>query len=237
MRNIKANGRGASPAQIKEADMAVLIRVDRNGTKYFEGNVPCSRCGGAGGADKWQFTGWKCYNCGGSGKQHGRWKEYTPEYEAKLAQRRQARREKWEAEHAEEIAQREAERKAKEEAERLAKEAAEKAISQYRGNEGDKIDEVVTYVKTAYFEARSYMGFGTETIYVHTFKDSAGNKLTWKTGTDNFRYRVNLENPNEWDEIVKAGDKVQLKGTIKGHNEYRDEKQTTLTRCKVQALA
>lgn len=222
--------------------MAVLIRVDRNGTKYFEGDVPCERCGGAGGADKWAFTGWTCYNCGGSGKQHGHWKEYTPEYEAKLAQRRQARREKWEAEHAAEIAQREAERKAKAEAaakaeaERLAKEAAEKAISQYRGNDGDKIDEAVTYLKTATYEIPSYRGFGTDIMHAHTFKDAAGNKLVWKTGTDNFRYRFN-DQTQDWDEIVKAGDMVQLKGTIKGHNEYRDEKQTTLTRCKVQALA
>jgi hypothetical protein len=28
----------------------------------------CNRCGGAGGADKWQMTGWTCYQCGGTGK-------------------------------------------------------------------------------------------------------------------------------------------------------------------------
>lgn len=28
----------------------------------------CNRCGGAGGADKWQHTGWRCFDCGGSGK-------------------------------------------------------------------------------------------------------------------------------------------------------------------------
>lgn len=27
----------------------------------------CSRCGGAGGADKWTHTGWTCYQCGGKG--------------------------------------------------------------------------------------------------------------------------------------------------------------------------
>lgn len=27
---------------------------------------PCGRCGGAGGADKWKFTGWTCYQCGGA---------------------------------------------------------------------------------------------------------------------------------------------------------------------------
>lgn len=28
----------------------------------------CYRCGGAGGSDKWKFTGWTCYQCGGHGK-------------------------------------------------------------------------------------------------------------------------------------------------------------------------
>lgn len=28
----------------------------------------CNRCGGAGQADKWAFTGYVCYDCGGSGK-------------------------------------------------------------------------------------------------------------------------------------------------------------------------
>lgn len=27
----------------------------------------CSRCGGAGGADKWAHTGWTCFDCNGSG--------------------------------------------------------------------------------------------------------------------------------------------------------------------------
>jgi hypothetical protein len=90
-----------------------LIKVDRNGTKYFMVSRPCIRCGGAGGSDKWAYTGWTCYECGGTGQGKDEIvKEYTPEYEAKLEERRANRRAKWEAEHAEEIA----EAKAKEEA-------------------------------------------------------------------------------------------------------------------------
>ena len=68
------------------------IRTDRNGTKYYA-DYTCQRCGGAGGSDKWRFTGWSCYECGGSGKSHKPMiiKEYTPEYEAKLAERRAKR--------------------------------------------------------------------------------------------------------------------------------------------------
>lgn len=63
----------------------VYVRTDKNGTKYFH-DYTCPRCGGAGGSDKWQFTGWTCYECGGSGRgvKPQVIKEYTPEYRAKL---------------------------------------------------------------------------------------------------------------------------------------------------------
>ena len=69
-----------------------LIRVDKNGTEYYA-NYTCPRCGGAGGSDKWQFTGWTCYECGGSGisARPQIYKKYTPEYEAKLNERRAKR--------------------------------------------------------------------------------------------------------------------------------------------------
>ena len=68
------------------------IRTDRNGTKIFH-DWTCTRCGGAGESDKWIFTGRTCYECGGSGQSHkpAIVKEYTPEYEAKLKARREAR--------------------------------------------------------------------------------------------------------------------------------------------------
>ena len=205
--------------------MAILIRVDKNGTKYYEGNVPCSRCGGAGGADKWQFTGWTCYQCGGTGKMLGKYKVYTPEYEAKLEAKRKERHEKWEREHAEEIAKAEAERKAKEEAERIAREAEEqrireqKAISQHIGSVGDKIEMDVILEKNAWFDIPSFRGFGTDTMHIYTFRDENGNAIIWKTSKG-----LGIE----------SGTKVHLKGQIKEHSEYSDEKQTVLTRCKLE---
>ena len=45
----------------------------------------CSRCGGAGGSDKWKFTGWTCFDCGGSGRGPKRTESlYTAERLAKL---------------------------------------------------------------------------------------------------------------------------------------------------------
>lgn len=218
--------------------MAELIRIDRNGTKYYQGMIPCDRCDGKGiyyiGVcnDKlipsWVDQG-VCFKCGGLGKVKGKWKEYTPEYAAKLEARRKAKAEKWQQEHAEEIARQEAERKAKEEAEAKAKaeeEArikAEKAISNYVGQIGDKIDIKAIYEYSAFFNVPSfYNRFQTETIYIHNFKDAKGNKLIWKTGS-----------PIDGN-VIEKGMEVSLKGTIKEHKEYKDEKQTILTRCRVK---
>lgn len=72
----------------------VYLRTDKNGTKYYA-NYTCPRCGGAGGSDKWSFTGWTCYECGGTGESSTPVieKEYTPEYRAKLDERARKRAE------------------------------------------------------------------------------------------------------------------------------------------------
>lgn len=215
--------------------MAELIRTDRNGTKYYEGAVECDRCNGKGiyyiGVCNGQLVPSHvdqgvCFKCGGSGKVQGKWKEYTPEYAEKLEARRRAKAEAQAKAYAEEQAQREAERKAKEEAERIererqeAEEKARKAISQHVGEVGDKVDLDVVLEKRAWFDVPSFRGFGTDTMYVFTFRDEAGNALVWKTSSG-------LE--------IESGTKVRLTGTIKAHDEYMDEKQTVLTRCKVKA--
>lgn len=44
------------------------VARDAKGKPYFMQARVCSRCGGAGGSDKWAHTGWTCFECGGSGK-------------------------------------------------------------------------------------------------------------------------------------------------------------------------
>lgn len=220
-----------------------LIKVDRNGTKYFMIDRPCERCGGAGGSDAWAYTGWTCYECGGTGQGKSEIvKEYTPEYEAKLEERRRKRREKWEAEHADEIKAREEKRRAeeetrriqqeKEEAERKAEEErikAEKAISQHFGSIGDKVDLKVKFHHVAWFEIKSFRGYGYDTMYIYTFKTEEGNTIIWKTTKGLGRWN----DDNEW-EGLEEGQEVQIKGTIKEHSEYDGEKQTVLTRCRIK---
>ena len=94
-----------------------------------------------------------------------------------------------------------------------------KTRSQHIGNVGDKIDMDVILEKRAWFEIPSFRGFGTDTMHVYTFRDDQGNAIVWKT-TGGI--------PNE------TGTRVHLKGTIKDLSEYKDEKQTILTRCKVR---
>lgn len=222
--------------------MANLIRVDRNGTKYYEGEVTCTRCYGKGvyiiGVHNGQpvlspVDNGICFKCGGTGKEHSTWKEYTPEHEAKLAARRLARQEK---KLAEEKAEQEA-REREAEAERLEEEArikaenerllAEKALSHYVGEVGEKVDIRARYIKTAWFEVQSFRGYGTETMYVHTFK-IGNDTIIWKTTASLGKWN----DKDEW-ESFEEGSQVHIKGTIKEHKEYDGEKQTVLTRCRV----
>ena len=225
--------------------MATLIKIDKNGTKYWEGRKTCERCEGRG----WYAIGvmndhlimspldsGTCWECGGAGTVIKKWKEYTPEHEAKLEKARQRRRAKQEAEAEKVRAQVEAERaerEAREEAERKAEEErirAEKAVSQYIGEIGEKVDLEVICDHTAWYERKSFSGYGTETVYIHTFKDDAGNKIVWKTTSTTLGF---INPKGDWIPY-EAGDRIHLKGTVKEHSEYKDEKQTVLTRCRIK---
>ena len=69
-----------------------LIRVDRNGTKYYSSNV-CRKCGGTGYILGYEhIDGARCWKCNATGKEKPyQWKEYTPEYSKVLETRRRAK--------------------------------------------------------------------------------------------------------------------------------------------------
>ena len=88
----------------------ILTKTDRNGTKYWRIIETCPRCGGRGDYILGGLNYGTCFQCGGTRKHEYTFKEYTPEYEAKLEARRQAKaakvaeeRARYEAEHADEI--------------------------------------------------------------------------------------------------------------------------------------
>ena len=84
--------------------------------------------------------------------------------------------------------------------------------SEYIGNIKDKIELEVVFQFRASWDSE----FGVMNLY--SFTDLDGNMIVWKTGN-----YIELEN----------NDHVTIKGTIKDHSEYKGEKQTVLTRCKI----
>lgn len=92
------------------------------------------------------------------------------------------------------------------------REEKEKQLSEYVGNIKDKIEKELTLLKVFTFDS----DFGV--CHIYKFKDAEDNIYTWKTS----KYIEEEE-----------GEVVKVKGTIKEHSEYRGEKQTVLTRCKI----
>lgn len=86
--------------------------------------------------------------------------------------------------------------------------------SNFVGAVGDKVNMTLRLARVSGFESC----FGYTSVY--TFEDDRHNKIVWKTGKS-----IGHE----------VGDVITVSGTIKEHNEYRGEKQTVLTRCKVAA--
>lgn len=68
--------------------MAVITKIDRNGTKYWYEHT-CPKCGGKGILPEYMtIESGICFKCRGTGEFGHTWKEYTPEYAAKLEERR-----------------------------------------------------------------------------------------------------------------------------------------------------
>lgn len=90
--------------------------------------------------------------------------------------------------------------------------------SDYVGAEGEKVEMTLKLVKVGGYD--TFFAGREAYVAVYTFEDENHNKLVWKTqkGID--------------DEVY---DFFRVKGTVKEHSEYLGEKQTVLTRCKVEA--
>lgn len=213
-----------------------LVKTDKNGTKYFEEVVKCWKCNGS-GIYSWGMNGsysGECFQCDGRGEYVVKTKEYTPEHEAKLEKAREKRRlervakwEKIEAERQKRIDARNAAQAARE-----AEWERQKAASNYVGEVGDKLDAVFTIAYEAEYEVPSFTGYGTSTRRVYGMRDADGNMLVWKTGA-----YMDIEVVNKFGHVrsifAHKGDRVHVKATIKAHEEYKGEKQTQLTRCKL----
>lgn len=76
--------------------MKTLVKIDKNGTKYWSDST-CYKCGGKGYIHGYEYIqGGICFDCWGSGISHKPHieKEYTPEYANKLEEKRKVKEEK-----------------------------------------------------------------------------------------------------------------------------------------------
>lgn len=102
---------------------------------------------------------------------------------------------------------------------KLAEKKAEEAKSEWQGNVGEKITaHIVDWRVVASW--KNDFGYNTYT-YIYKMVDEAGNIYTWKTS----KY------------ISDSFEKFNISGKVKAHNEFREAKQTELTRCKVERAA
>ena len=226
-------------AQFNAPKGATLDKIFKNGNIQITTKALCDRCNSEDGiyyigvcnghkVPSYVDQG-VCFKCLGRGYVMQKQILMTPENEAKRQAKIAKERQKAQEAAAKLEAERKAEeeRKAAEEARKAAEEAARKAISQYVGQIGERLEMTLTLKFSAHFEVPSFAGFGTDTMYVHNLVDDNGNVFVWKTSkgiyTANGDYTYN---------VAEKGDKVRIKGTVKNHSEYKDEKQTELTRCK-----
>lgn len=88
-------------------------------------------------------------------------------------------------------------------------------ISKWIGEEGQRLDLELKIINS--FEIDSFYGFSC----INKLKDENGNIFVWKTSSD-------------LAHMYGEGSTVKVKGTIKEHSTFREEKQTVLTRCRIK---
>lgn len=105
-------------------------------------------------------------------------------------------------------------KKLKNDAEKALKSERGEHVSEHVGQVGERREFNCTLVSSFAFE--SGYGFYGDVNYIHKFVDENGDIIVWKTAT--------------WLDDQKKS--FRFKATIKEHSEYRDEKQTVVSRPK-----
>ena len=113
-------------------------------------------------------------------------------------------------------------------AKKIAEEERAKANAEveYYGAVGDKFELTLTFDKSFGFEGA--YGF----TYIHLFHDDENHVFAWSSSNGTYQCWCKTNGKDGFLEY-EVGKKYILKGTIKAHKEYRNVKQTVITRCKV----
>jgi len=187
--------------------------------------VTCHRCGGAGGAEKWRHTGYTCFQCGGAGGWPGTKRDYR---DAGLREQDdaitdmidhvegEARYLRWLADAPARAARQQylADWDAA-----VAEDRERRWLGQrWLGTVGAKL-EVTGTVTTALSIATQ---FGN-TMLVVVETDDGSLVKTFGSGR------------TLWG--AERGQHVRISGTVKAHETYDGNKQTALSRCKIEEAA
>lgn len=113
----------------------------------------------------------------------------------------------------------------------MAEKKANKPVSNHYGNIGDKFSLNLTYTKSITYESQFGIGF------FHFFTDDNGNVFKWSTSNP-LRFELKYPDANMCSECytIEQGAVVKVSGRIKDHDEYQNEKQTVITRCKCEVI-
>jgi hypothetical protein len=107
---------------------------------------------------------------------------------------------------------------------------AQKALSAFVGTLGDRTTFRLTVDKVVQVETQRFSYYDSGVMFIFLMRDEAGNRVIYKTKSS-FELRI-----GEHYLDIKAGDKIEIKATIKAHEEYKGEKQTIVQRAKVTAI-
>lgn len=117
--------------------------------------------------------------------------------------------------------------------ERRLRELRDFSGSEYVSQPKKRLDLELTLVNDYVFSGVAYNYYDDGTRHIYTFRDEDGNCLVWKTSK---AIECFDEERGQWA-YAEVGDTVSMRATVKGHSEYRDTKQTVITRPKVLAIA
>lgn len=97
-----------------------------------------------------------------------------------------------------------------------------KKPSEYIGVVGSKVDLVLTLNRVHRYEF-NVTPWQVSTVSICSFSDNNGNNIVWKA--------------SKFVDDAAVGKEYRVVGTVKAHEEYKGNKQTVLTRCKMDAQA
>lgn len=112
-----------------------------------------------------------------------------------------------------------------------------KAMRDFSGSEWvaepkKRLDFTLTLVNDYVYDGESYGYYDSGTRHIYTLRDENGNCFVWKTSN-----LIEL-----WDEAenkyieAEIGSVIQMRATVKEHNEYKGIKQTIINRPKITGI-